>query len=44
MEMATDRTGKKALEFVLEDMQGRMHKLKDYLGGWTLLVFHRHLG
>ncbi len=39
-----DLTGKPAVDFALNDSQGRKHRLQDYGGKWVLLVFHRHLG
>lgn len=36
--------GQRAVDFELNDMQGKPHRLKDDEGHWLLLVFHRHLG
>ena len=33
-----------APEFNLVDTAGNTHRVKDELGNWQLLVFHRHLG
>ena len=33
-----------AVEFELEDAEGRRHSLEQYRGSWLLLVFLRHLG
>jgi len=38
------KTGSPAVDFELQDADGRVHRLADYAGDWLLLVFHRHLG
>ncbi len=40
----TSRVGKPAIPFELKDALGNVVRLEDYVGGWLLLVFHRHLG
>jgi peroxiredoxin len=35
--------GKPAVDFDLQDVQGKSWRLKDFRGHWLLLVFHRHL-
>lgn len=47
--MSTDRkrnsfVGEPAFEFSLPDINGKVHRMRDYAGSWLLLVFHRHLG
>jgi hypothetical protein len=39
-----DLTGKSAVPFRLRGIDGRIHTLEEYRGGWLLMVFHRHLG
>ncbi len=39
-----DLTGKPAIPFRLQDIEGRSHRLETYRGHWFLMVFHRHLG
>ena len=40
----SDRTGRSAVDFELQDTAGNTHRLADFHGRWLLLVFHRHLG
>ncbi len=40
----TGKEGSPAVEFELQDIAGKTHRLADYAGRWLLLVFHRHLG
>lgn len=42
--MHTDRVGRPAEPFALNDAAGQRHSLDGYAGHWLLLVFHRHLG
>lgn len=36
--------GSPAVDFELQDFEGKTHRLADFKGKWLLLAFHRHLG
>lgn len=36
--------GKPAIPFSVNDCNGKVHHLEEYMGSWLLMVFHRHLG
>lgn len=38
------QSGDLAVPFDLPDTEGKIHRLEELRGNWTLLVFHRHLG
>jgi len=42
--MMISLTGKPAIEFDLNDVQGKSHDIQSDGVHWLLLIFHRHLG
>ena len=44
LRFVSDLTGKPAIPFRLRGIDGRVHTLEEYRGGWLLMVFHRHFG